>query len=405
MNRFITFICLIWCVNFNLVFSEEVLPEPIVILVSLDGFRWDYPDRGFSPKLSEISQNGVKALSLKSQFPTMTFPNHYSIITGLVPEKHGILTNYFVNPNDKSVFSLRQPNVSEAKWYRGEAFWETARRNGIRTASYFWPGSEMDLEYRRPDFYEQYEHERPYEVRVKGVLNWLALPDSLRPKFITLYFDETDSKAHKFGTNSDELNQGITRVDKMVAMLDSGIVALGLADRVNLIVLSDHGMADLSSDRVIAVDELMMDLDSVESVVHSAMAFISPKKNQIKKVYEKLKLQEKGYKVYLKSEIPERYRYKHHPFISDIVMLAEVGWLINETRNWKSDYIAAHGYDDKVMDMHGIFLAKGPAFKRNYQTSSLNNTDIYPLLCKIFGIYPAGNIDGDILNIIHVLNE
>lgn len=406
MQRIIITICLLITLNISFLFSKYPNDSTIVVLVSLDGFRWDYPDRGYCPKLLSIADVGVRASSLKPQFPSMTFPNHYSIITGLVPEKHGIIANFFRNRFNESQFSLKQPDVAGAQWFRGEAFWETARRNGIKTASFFWPGSEMDLEYRRPDYYHKYQHDLAYETRVRGVLDWLALPEKDRPRFITLYFDETDSKAHKFGTNSDGLNQGIKRVDDMIAMLDSGIVSLDLSNRVNLIVLSDHGMTDMSPNRVININKIIPPFLKDKSITTlSTMVFINTEQNDLENVYKYIKSKELGFIAYLKNEIPDRYRYKNHPFIGDIVLIADNGWIFNKNGAWSDSYVATHGYDDKFMDMHGIFFAKGPNFKKNYHSSMLNNLDIYPLLCYIFNIHPAGNIDGDLMNIIHLLNE
>lgn len=405
MKRFLFSLCIVCCINSNTLFSYEDDKAPIVILVSLDGFRWDYPDRGYSPVLQSISQAGVRGASLKPQFPSMTFPNHYSIITGLLPVHHGIIANYFANKFSNSHFSLKQPEVLNSQWYNGEAFWETARRNGIITASYFWPGSEIDIEYRRPDYYFTYEHNKPYEDRVSQALKWLSMPDSSKPRFITLYFDETDSKAHNYGTDSDELNNGIKRVDNMIAILDSGITALGLGNVVNLIVVSDHGMADISEDKIISLKSLFDYDENIDITELSTMAFINPPVDRKLEIYKIIKSKEYGFKAYLKEEIPERFNFRHHPFIGDIVVFADKGWIFNKDGKWNKKYVATHGYDNKDMNMQGIFFAKGPAFKSNYRTSAIDNLDIYPLLCKIFDIYPSKNIDGNLLNIIHILNE
>jgi predicted AlkP superfamily pyrophosphatase or phosphodiesterase len=287
----------------------------------------------------------------------------------------------------------------------GEAFWETARRNGLITASYFWPGSEMDLEYRRPNYYEKYHHQRPYEIRVEGVLNWLKLPDSVRPDFITLYFDETDSKAHRFGTDSYELNRGISRVDSMIAKLDSGLIALDIQNKVNLIIISDHGMTNMYPDRIINLNKILNNDSTLKIYNSSTMAFIFPKNHNKSEIYNLFKKNENGYRVYYKNDIPDRYNYKNHPFIGEIVLIAEPSWQFNSSENWDSTYIATHGYDNHYIDMQGIFIARGPAFKNNYKSGSLNNLDIYPLLCKIFNINPSGNIDGDLINIIHLLKD
>ena len=177
------------------------------ILVSFDGFRWDYANRGFTPNLEFIKKNGVHALSLKPCFPSKTFPNHFSIITGMYPQNHGIIANNFLDPITGKLYKVGDTTeVRNPKWYKGEAIWETAKRQGVITASYFWPGSEVNLEYRRPTYYEKYEHKRDYEERINGVLNWLKLPFNNRPKFISLYFDATDTYGHRYGTNSAEVD-------------------------------------------------------------------------------------------------------------------------------------------------------------------------------------------------------
>jgi predicted AlkP superfamily pyrophosphatase or phosphodiesterase len=325
----------------------------------------------------------------------------------LYPAHHGIIANYFINPNNDEYFNLSRPNVTESVWYRGEAFWETAKRNGIITASYFWPGSEIDLSYRKPDYSEDYEHNRPYEQRVEGVLKWLQLPDSVKPKFITLYFDETDSKAHKYGVNSDSLLYGIKRVDNLLKMLDSGLIAQGIADNVNLIILSDHGMIDMSPDNMIWINKIINeDSKEVKFVNLSSMGWLHIRdKSKIPQIYEKLKSAEKGYKVYLKKDLPARFNLFRHPFLGDIIIIPQPGYSLRDKKGWDTTYIATHGYDNELMDMHGIFIARGPAFKNGFETGFLNNLDIYPLLCKIYGIEHSSKIDGDLMRIIHILNE
>ncbi|NMB82229.1 MAG: alkaline phosphatase family protein, partial [Ignavibacteria bacterium] len=188
---------------FILISAFSLFPQsgkPYVILVSLDGFRWDYLNRGLSPNLEFIRDNGASALSLRPTFPSKTFPNHQSIITGMYIENHGIIANTFRDEFKNELYRMGDTSaVRNSRWYLGEAFWETAERNGITTASYFWPGSEMNLEYRRPTYFENYEHNRPYEKRVEGVANWLKLPVDKRPHFITLYFDDTDTQGHRYG--------------------------------------------------------------------------------------------------------------------------------------------------------------------------------------------------------------
>ncbi len=207
-------------------FSIQIFSQKsnYTILISFDGFKWDYSDRGLTPNLDFIEQNGVRALSLKPCFPSKTFPNHYTIVTGLYPENHGLIANTFTNPKTNEKYSLYDSAVvSDAKWYKGEAIWETAKRQGVITASYFWPGSELNVDYRRPDYVEHFVYTRPYDERINGALKWLELPYNKRPHFITLYFDATDTSGHNYGPNSKEVNQSIAMEDSLIGKIFLGL--------------------------------------------------------------------------------------------------------------------------------------------------------------------------------------
>lgn len=377
---------------------------PTTILISLDGFRWDYLQKPESIYLNKIATSGVKALSLKPVFPTSTFPCHYSIITGRYPDNHGIIANSFHDLYAGERFSIGSPSIYESRWWRGEAFWETAKLHGIKTASYFWPGSELTDAVRRPDFYEKYEHSRPYEKRIEGVLRWLTLPENIRPRFITLYFDATDSKAHSHGINSKELNEAVALLDNMIRKLDEGLDKLGIRDSINLIIVSDHGMTTLDSSRIINLREIIPDDDVYISAL-GPYAFVQPPKYKLGTTYTILQKHEKGYKTFLKDEMPVNYNYSTNPFLTEIIMVAEIGWLLQTDYKWTGNYLATHGYDNNHLDMHGIFIARGPSFKSGYLTGSLNAIDIYPMLCDIFGIRPAPGIDGRLSDIRQVLKD
>ena len=380
--------------------------QPYVILVSFDGFRWDYLNRGITPNLEKIKNDGVSAISLRPVFPSKTFPNHLSIITGMYAENHGIISNSF--PNFEKDYWYRMSDTSavrDSKWYLGEAFWETAERQGIRTASYFWPGSELSLEHRHPSYREFYEHERPYAQRVEGVINWLKLPYEERPHFITLYFDDTDTYGHKFGTNSSEVNEAIMRLDSITAKLMKGLADIGMKDSVNVIFLADHGMTDVSEEKVVNIENMIKDYNC-RFMDDGPLMQVDPPAGSVLEVYEILKRNESHYKVYLKKDIPEYFHYNKNPLTFSILLVAEIGWSL--TRNKKSNYGRSggnHGYDNNHLDMHGIFIADGPAFKNSYKTGTLWNIDVYPLLCKIFNIYPRTNIDGKLERIEFILEQ
>lgn len=368
--------------------------KPYLILVSLDGFRWDFAARNYTPNLDKLAARGVKAASLRPVYPSMTFPNHISIITGMHPENHGIISNHFYNPHSGEEYSLfDSSSVVDPKWYLGEAFWETARRNGIITASYFWPGSELSAEYRRPNYFEPYEHKRDYGERIKGVMRWLRLPEAERPRFVTLYFHETDSKGHKFGPDSPETDAAVVLLDSIVGVLVDSLARLPFADKINVITLSDHGMTAVSRRRTVNLDSILRGEDCVIQN-YGAYSMIQPK-GKTKKIYGKLKESENHFKTYLKEDIPEHYHFSNHPYISDIFLEAEPGWLlIDGSSTYALNMRGAHGFDNNALDMHGIFYAAGPAFKSGYSTGTLWNIDVYPLLCEIFGIKPRSFVDG-----------
>lgn len=377
-------------------------PQPYVLLISLDGFRWDYAERGITPNLDRIKQEGVSAMSFQPCFPSSTFPNHQSIITGMHPQNHGIISNFFENLYGERYTLFEEEPVRNPKWYWGEAFWETARKNKIITASYYWPGSELNDENRRPNYYKKYNHNEPHENKINGVIEWLKLPYNERPHFITLYFHDTDSEGHKHGTRSRQIDSTIAVVDSLIGVIRKRIDEIGMRDSINIIILSDHGMTDIKKDGIINLKEIIGEIPcKVNST--SAFAMIKPENElDLKKIYDKLKKSENNYKVYLKDDVPEYFHFSKNPYIYPIVVFADIGYkLVYEKSSYKA--VAEHGYDNNHIDMHGIFFAVGNKFKKNYRVGTLRNIDVYPLLCEIFKIDGRSNIDGDINRIKFIL--
>ncbi len=407
VKKLVVIFLIIAAISTNLWSQENI--KPYVILISFDGFRWDYVNKGITPNLKKMEMNGVSALSLRPVFPSKTFPNHYSIITGLYPENHGIIHNDFYDLFSQERYKVGdEKSVRNAKWYTGEAFWETAERQGITTASYFWPGSEVKLSYRHPTYVEYYEHDRPYEQRIEGVLNWLKLPPQERPHFITLYFDATDTYGHKHGPDSEENAVAIRRLDDMLGLLFQKLEEIQLADKTNVIVVSDHGMTVVDSRRIIDIKKILHGFEFTLQG-NGPIMMIDCAEPDISKIYQALKRNEKDYTAYLKSDVPDYYHFSNHPFITPIVVIADVGAsLMKGTReNLYFKFLSKgnHGYDNHHLDMHGIFIATGPVFKKGYRTGTLWNIDVYPLLCKIFNITPRGNIDGKLERIGFILKD
>lgn len=383
--------------------------KPYVILVSLDGFRWDYTQRGITPTFDKISREGVSALSLQPVFPSKTFPNHFSIISGMYAEDHGILMNSFLDPFSNQRYSMRKPaEVTNAKWYLGEAFWETAERQGIKTASFFWPGSEMTLSYRHPTYYKKFNSKIPYTARIDTALSWLQLAAEKRPHFITLYFEEVDHMGHEYGPDSPQVNKAVRLVDSLMATLFEGLKSIKMLSETNVVIVSDHGMVGVSKKRTVNIEKMIGGMNATIAGAGPVMMVNTVKEN-IAKVVARLKKNAEHYHVYRRDREPDYYHFSRHPFISPILVVADPGWyLIN---NWQEAHPerfrikGTHGYDNHVINMHGIFYAEGPAFRNGYRTGTLKNIDIYPLLCKIFGIMPRRNVDGKLENIGFILKD
>ncbi len=399
-------ICFLTCSKhlFSLPLAEQ---KPYVIVVSFDGFRWDYTNRNLTPTLNAIQHKGVHAVQLEPCYPSKTFPNHISILTGMYPENHGIISNHFINPFTKEKYSLKDSvSVRDAKWYQGEFFWETAQRNGVVTASYFWPGSELLANYRRPNYFKAYQHQISPDTIFKTLYDWLTLPQAERPHFITLYFHDVDDAGHRFGPHSAEVNAALVKIDSITKQLLATVAQTPLADSMNFIFVSDHGMTAIDSNRIVYLPDT---LSTMNAKIHHSWENVMVEcndQNQESAIFNLLKKQELHYKVYLKKDIPKRFHFNKHPFISNILIVPEVGWVLGSHQkefNPHKVFGGTHGYDNQHADMKGIFIAQGSAFKNQQTLPSIKNIDIYPLLCKLFAIEPRSNIDGRLNRIQSIL--
>ncbi len=388
----------------TLLFAQQ---QPYVLLVSFDAFRWDYLNRGITPNLDTLINKGVRAESFQPAFPSKTFPNHLSIITGMYPENHGIIFNKFTNVNTREVYQLKdRAAVQNPKWYKGEAFWETAEKNGIITASFFWPGSELDNANRRPTYFKYYNQSVSYIARIDTVINWLQLPSAKRPHFITLYFHDTDFFGHKFGPNSPEINQSIKRLDSLAGYINNGLIRIGMKDSVNIIYLSDHGMTEISPERIINIEKILAGQKYKQGGAKT-LAMITPREANKEIILSILRKNQNHFKVYERKEMPEYFHFSKNKNIAPILLVADLGWSIVNNAQLKQFINLGnkgnHGYDNFNIDMHGIFVASGPAFKKHYFTGTIRNIDVYPLLCKIFNIPPNPDIDGQLCKIEYIL--
>ncbi|WP_196886654.1 ectonucleotide pyrophosphatase/phosphodiesterase [Aureivirga sp. CE67] len=378
-----------------------------VILVSVDGFRFDYTDKINTPNFDRIVNEGMKAERLIPVFPSKTFPNHLSLVTGQHPENHGIIMNTFYDENGDK-YSISSDAVKDPKWYLGEPIWVTAEKQNVKAATYFWPGSEAPIQGVRPSIWKEYNGNIANTTRVDTALDWLDLPEEERPQFISLYFSIVDSAGHKYGPNSDEVKNTISQIDFLLGRLYDGIKEHELAENVQLIIVSDHGMSELSRDRAVFYDDYI-DTDEVSFNSNYTPVGTITVNDPAKKmeIYNQLKDANPHMDVYLKEEVPERLHYSNHPYIADIITVAEEGWTMSTRSFFENNPNSAngtgtHGYDPfKGEDMHGIFIANGTKFKKE-NIDSFNTVDLYELMCSIIGIEPSSN-DGDKEKALEVL--
>lgn len=369
-----------------------------VVLVSMDAWRWDYNKIYSTPNLNKLAKDGVKAGRLIPSFPTVTFPNHYTIATGLYPDHHGLVNNNFPAPELGLYYRIGdRAAVQNPLFYGGEPIWNTAENQGIVSASFFWVGSEAPVGGKHPTYWKIFDETIPFESRIDTVVKWLSYPMEKRPGFVTLYFEEPDATSHSYGPVAKETGAVVERLDSLIGVLRTKLSNLPYAKKINLIVLSDHGMGPVSPERYVNLKSLVPER-MIGSVFGSNPVYtISPSAGKADSILLLLH-KGKGFKAYRKSEVPVRLHYGTNPRIPEIVVIADSSWSIGTRPDGSGISPGAHGYDNADTDMHAIFYAAGPAFKKDYSFDKLNNTDIYNLICKILKIKPAPN-DGNLKNI------
>jgi predicted AlkP superfamily pyrophosphatase or phosphodiesterase len=374
-----------------------------VVLVSIDGFRWDYLDRPEAGTIRSIAAAGVRATRMEPVFPTKTFPNHYTLVTGLYAENHGVVGNTMEDPALGWFRMGDTAAVLNAAWWGGEPIWVTAERQGVRAASFFWPGSEAPIGGVRPWRYMPYQDDTPHDVRVRQVLEWLALQDSA-PRMITLYFSVVDGAGHRYGPDAPETGAAIARVDSAVGALWEGIGAQGLRDRVNVILVADHGMAATSRDRVIILDD-WLETESYRVVDWNPVALIVPAEGREDEVYERLR-QVPHLTTWRREEVPERLRFRRHERITPLVAMADEGWSITSRRTFEAvpgfGTGGTHGYDPAVESMGALFVAAGPGIAVGREVPRVRSVDVYALMAHLLGLRPAPH-DGSLDSIRVVL--
>ncbi|MGZ3766450.1 MAG: alkaline phosphatase family protein [Mucilaginibacter sp.] len=375
--------------------SSEQQQKPYVILISADGFRYDYAKKYNATHLLELSNEGVQASSMIPSFPSVTFPNHYTIVTGLYPSHEGLVNNSFYDRKQNKFYSYKGKTATDSIWYGGTPLWVLAEQQRMLTASFYWVGSEAPIKGTRPTYYYKYNDKIAINQRIQTVVNWLRLPAEKRPHLITFYFPQVDHEGHKHGPNSPEVANAVHFVDSAVYELTKAVNGTGL--KVNFIFVSDHGMTSPDIEHAISVPAAIDTSKFIVSGDGILVELYAKDPNNIQKTYEQLKKEAKDYEVYLRVNIPSHFHYgkadDQYNRIGDILLVPNWPKVFN-LYNRKMDP-GWHGYDPAaVKDMHATFYAWGPAFKSHTQISAFPNIDIFPMVSQLLGLDYNFKVDG-----------
>jgi alkaline phosphatase D len=379
--------------------------KPYVVLVSLDGFRYDYAEKYGATHLLSIAAHGASTPDgMIPSYPSITFPNHYTIVTGLYPEHHGIVAMTFLDPARNQHYSFRDATtVTDGSWYGGVPLWSLAEKQGMRSACFFWPGSEAEIAGERPTYYLKYDDMFPDEKRVDQVLDWLKLPEAQRPHFITLYYANVDHAGHQFGPETPETAAAVHQVDDLVGRLEAEIEKLPL--RVDLFVVADHGMETEQGDWIDLdkfADLSQFDTDGPLLYPHSEAA--------AEAAYEKLRGASDKFVVYRRAQFPKDLHYDSNPRAGDPIVVPTGPYSIRAhappgDAALRPPNKGSHGFDPyKMKSMHAIFFAAGPDIRPGMKLDSFENVNVYPLLAKILGLQ-IGQIDGNLNVLEKILRE
>lgn len=378
--------------------SATATPEapPTVLLISLDGVHPDDLTRGDTPHLAALAREGVQAAWMTPSYPSLTFPNHYTLVTGLRPDRHGLVHNSMQTPALGQFRLSNREAVGDGRWWEATPIWVTAERAGLPTATLFWPGSEAPIDGVRPTRWTPFDAAMPKQARVDQVLAWLSEPATTRPRLVTLYFEHPDSAAHANGPGSAPLRAALQAVDTQIGRLVAGIAAADLS--VDLVVVSDHGMAEVPDGQVIAVEAMVPIADAQAVSVGQVIGFI-PTPGREQAVEAALLGPHAQYDCWRREQLPARWHYGRHPRVPPIICQMHVGWdaLPREVIARRAPGTrGSHGYDPALPQMRAVFIANGPSFQRGLALPAIDNVDVYPLLTRLLGLAPAehdGNPD------------
>lgn len=385
--------------------NEQDSPPPYVILISFDGFRHDYVEKYNPPNFKEFIGKGASAKSMTPSFPSKTFPNHYTIVTGLYPGNHGLVDNSFYDKPLDTRYSMGNRQIVEnPAFYGGLPLWQLVQEHGMKSASYFWVGSEVKIKNRFPDYYHKYDGSVPNETRITETIKWLNMPEAERPNFISLYFSLVDSQGHTTGPDSPETGESVIEADRLLGILMNELKNVDLP--VNVIITSDHGMKTVpnTEENLVAYQDILegIDKDTYRFVSNGAHGHLYVEDESKRAgIFKVLQSRADHFRVYRKGNFPEGWHYNHDR-IGDILFTMDPGYYIT-SKGRKGRQIAnggvtgQHGFDPYVTEeMGAIFYAQGPNIKIGTRLDRFENVNVYPFVAHILGIKDYPKVDGDL---------
>jgi alkaline phosphatase D len=395
------FVFLISLFNYTQLYGQTYKNQSTVIL-SLDGFRWDYPNKTITPSLNRIAREGVKAVSLIPSFPSKTFPNHYTIATGLYPDHHGLVNNSFYDQALGKPYAIGNKDARfDPEFYGGEPIWITAQNQGVKTASFYWVGSDVEIQGKYPDLWKKYDGNVPFIQRIDTVIKWLSLPLAQRPRLVMAYYEEPDGVGHAHGPDNAITLKTVRELDSLVGIFYTRIKQLPNGDSINFIIVADHGMGNVSSERNTVLRDFIPESWPVRIEGGNPNFNLYAEGAWVDSAYISLS-KAQHIKVWKPDEVPAYLNYGKNPRVGNVIIVADSAWSVFVQKPKKPISGGTHGYDPRDTDMHAIFYAVGPAFKQNYIQPSFPNTDIYPLLAYLLGIKPAVT-DGNLQEVFDML--